>query len=106
MHTVQEAITEHPDGTVIAVLVTPGAKKSCLFSSYHQWRNALECEIQAPAQTGKANRELIQRCADRFSIPAKSISILTGERSSRKLILIRGISRELVLDMIGEQKER
>jgi uncharacterized protein (TIGR00251 family) len=102
MHTLQEAVTEHPEGTVIAVLITPDAKKSRLFSCYHPWRNALECRIRAPAQEGKANRELIQQCAKWFSVPDQSISILSGERSSRKLILIRGISRQKVLETLRE----
>jgi uncharacterized protein (TIGR00251 family) len=102
MHTLQEAVTEHPEGTVIAVLVSPDAKKSRLFACYHPWRNALECRIRAPAQDGKANRELMQQCAEWFSVPVQSIEILSGERSARKLILIRGIPRQKVLETLLE----
>jgi uncharacterized protein (TIGR00251 family) len=102
MHTSQEAVTEHPAGTVIAVLVTPDAKDVRLFSSYHPWRNALECRIRAPAQSGKANRELIQRIAEWFSVPERSVKILSGERSGRKMILIQGLSRQQVLERLPE----
>jgi conserved hypothetical protein TIGR00251 len=105
MHAPQEAVTEHPEGAVIAVLVTPGAKETRLFCSYDPWRNALECRIQAPAQTGKANRELVERSAAWFSVPARSVSILGGERSSRKRLLIMGISREKVLDRLPVQDD-
>ncbi len=105
MHTPQEAVTEHPEGTVIAVLVTPGAKDARLFCSFHPWRNALECHIHSPAQKGKANRELVERCAEWFSVPVRSISILSGEGSSRKRILIRGVSRKWVLDRLSSLED-
>jgi uncharacterized protein (TIGR00251 family) len=103
MHPPQEAVKEHPEGTVIAVLVTPDAQATRLFYAYHPWRKSLECSIRAPAQTGKANRELIQHCAEWFSVPVQSIRILSGERSNRKRILVQGISRQKVLKYLSEQ---
>jgi uncharacterized protein (TIGR00251 family) len=104
MNLLEGTVIDHPEGTVIAVLVTPGAKENRLFFSYQPWRKALECTIQAPAESGKANRELIRLIAEWFSVPAISISVLSGERSSRKLLLIRGISRNKVLESLPVEK--
>ena len=94
-----DAVTAHPEGTVIAVLITTGAKENHLFISCHPWRKALECRIRAPAIEGKANRELILQCAERLCVPQNAIRILTGHRSGQKKILLRGKSREDVLQI-------
>jgi uncharacterized protein (TIGR00251 family) len=96
----EEAVTEHPEGTVIAVIVYAGAKETCLFSAYHPWRKAFECTIGTSPVEGKANRELIRHCATWFNIPHSSVRILTGQRSDQKKVLIQGKSRKEVLDSI------
>jgi uncharacterized protein (TIGR00251 family) len=99
MQDVENAIMDHPEGSVINILLTPNAKKNHLFFSYNPWRNVLECQIHAPPVEGKANRELIIQCAEWFNIPQTSVRILTGFRSNQKKVLIEGKSREEVLAM-------
>ena len=80
-------LTLKPEGVVIAIYVQPGAKHS-------QWVGAtsdgyLKLKINAPAQEGKANQELIKFLSGFFQIAKQDLEIISGEKSRRKRILIR-----------------
>lgn len=79
------------NGAVLTIEVSPGAKRAVFPSGYNTWRKALGCSVRAPAQEGKANREVIAIIAERLEISRRYVRILSGETSSIKRILIEGV---------------
>ncbi len=44
--------------------------------------------VSAPAEKGRANREMISRLADHLRVPSSKLKIVKGETSSRKTVLL------------------
>jgi len=76
----------HPDGTCITVWVVPGASRTEI-QGLHD--GMLRVRIAAPAEGGRANREL-ERLLMR-STRARSVTLLSGAKGRRKTFLLAGI---------------
>ena len=48
----------------------------------------LKVKINKPAVDGKANKAVIEYLSEIFNLPKSNISILNGEKSSQKCLLI------------------
>ncbi len=83
-------IEETDQGLVLLVYIQPGASRNQI-SGQHD--GALKLKIQAPPVDGKANENLIQFISEFTKVSKKNISLLSGEKSRHKKILLRGISR-------------
>ncbi len=75
-------------GSVIfTVRVQPGATKT-------GWKEpltdgTLRLSLHAPAENGRANRELLEFLSKECSVPLSSIDLLAGETSRTKVVRIR-----------------
>jgi uncharacterized protein (TIGR00251 family) len=49
----------------------------------------LKVRVQAPPERGKANAELRELLAREFGVPSRNVSILSGETSPLKQVLVR-----------------
>lgn len=87
---ISAAVMQTDDGAVLTIEVSPGAKRAVFPSGYNTWRKALGCSVRAPAQEGKANREVIAIIAEKLEISRRYVRILSGETSSIKRILVEG----------------
>jgi hypothetical protein len=80
-------------GVTLAVRAQPGTKKSTIVGVYGEGISAqLKIAVQAPPIEGRANSALIAFLADFFSIPKKSVELISGELSRSKVFLLRGIT--------------
>ena len=52
---------------------------------------ALKVKVHAPALDGRANSALTGFLADRLRLPARSVTLVRGERSNHKIVRIDGI---------------
>ncbi|HJX04741.1 MAG TPA: DUF167 domain-containing protein [Thermoplasmata archaeon] len=75
----------HGEFCTITVDASPGASRTEIVGT-NPWRKALQVRIAAQAKDGEANAELVRFLAERLSVPASSVRILRGERSSLKII--------------------
>jgi uncharacterized protein (TIGR00251 family) len=89
-----DALQDHPEGVMVSLVVHPGARTTRCFIVYDPWRKALTCEVAAEPEQGKANRELQREIAGYLDLPLSAVTLLSGERSHRKTILIHGLSQE------------
>jgi uncharacterized protein (TIGR00251 family) len=87
---VDEALSQHPKGLTIRFEITPGASQLRVPSGFNPWRRALEARLTEKASRGRANRQLIKEVARIFSLSEDDVGILRGERSSSKVLLVKG----------------
>lgn len=88
----EEAIKILDSGIVIDIEVTPGSRLLSVPSGYNEWRRRIEVKLTKNAQKGKANEQLIESLAELFEISSSDILIYSGVTSSKKSILIKGVS--------------
>jgi uncharacterized protein (TIGR00251 family) len=70
---------------VLQVHAQPGAKQSA-FAGLHG--NALKVRLAAPAQEGRANRELCRFLAAAFGVAPSAVALVSGESSRSKRVRI------------------
>jgi uncharacterized protein (TIGR00251 family) len=80
-------IQETPEGLIVQVKVKPGSGG---FRLTQQGEN-LVLELRSPPREGQANQEIMTELPKLLRCEVK---ILRGSRSSSKLLLLKGITRE------------
>ena len=76
---------------VIDVKVVPRASKSEVVGPMAD--GALKVKVAAVPEDGKANEELRATLARHFSVPVRSIEIVSGATSTRKRVSVPGLER-------------
>ena len=61
---------------------------------------ALKVKVHAPALEGKANEELCSFLAEALGLPKRSVRLLLGDTSRKKLLEIDGLTREQVVALL------
>lgn len=86
-------VAAHRDGAVLSVVVTPRSGRTG-FDRIEG--DAVRVKLAAPPVDGAANTALIKFLADRLDLPRSAITMLSGETSRRKRLLLRGIAPDEV----------
>lgn len=100
---IADALSDTPEGTVIAIEVTAGGKKEAFPAGYNEWRKTIGCRVTAPALEGRANKAVAGLVARTLGRPAAAVSIVSGATSSQKRVLVEGVSREEVLVFLDKK---
>jgi uncharacterized protein (TIGR00251 family) len=100
MPDISDALFEDRCGTIIALEITAGAKTASFPADYNEWRKTIGCRVTAPATGGKANHAIISLLSERLNVPPSVLSIQSGATSSKKRVLIAGISKPDLLDKL------
>ncbi len=87
-------------GCLVWIDASPGASKTEV-TGVNQWRKALQIRIAAQPKEGEANEELVRFISEALSISRKDIEIVSGHRSSSKVVMVP-ITEEKVLRVFGE----
>jgi len=82
-------ISAHGDGVRLRLRVQPGASRSAFAGPYG---DSLKIAVKAPPVDGKANEALIEFLANAFSLPKRDVSLIAGEASRDKSVLLQGIT--------------
>ncbi len=88
----------HNQGVVLAVRVTPKSSQSKISGIIGE---ELKIMLNAPPVDGKANQELIKLLSKTCSIPKSHITLLSGETSRSKRLLINGLDEQDIIDALG-----
>jgi uncharacterized protein (TIGR00251 family) len=83
------ALESHPAGVVLPIRAQPGSRKNELKG---EQAGALKVAVTQVAERGKANRAILELLADELELKKSQLELLSGETSSQKRLLIRGIS--------------
>ena len=58
--------------------------------------------VTAAPEKGRANKSVIEVIARRLGVPKGAVSIVSGERSRKKLLRVEGLNGEDALHRLGE----
>ena len=97
----EEAVKDLNSAVIIDVEVTPGSSSVSVPSGYNEWRKRIEVKLTKNAQKGKANEQLIECFAKLFGVSSSNITITNGATSSKKSLLIKGISYQQVITIFA-----
>ncbi|MHB8792093.1 MAG: DUF167 domain-containing protein [Thermoleophilia bacterium] len=86
-----------PEGTLLRVRLNPGARKSEIMG---EAGGRLRIRLQAPPVEGKANRELARFVARELGLKKNRVTLISGEKSREKSLLLQGLSPEEVRDRL------
>ncbi len=82
-------LTDHAQGTVLAVHAQPGAKRNAVLGTR---AGALRVAVTAPPEKGKANAAIGVVLADSFGCRSSQIALISGESSRQKRFLVIGVT--------------
>lgn len=83
------ALEAHAEGTILPVRAQPGARRNELRGEQDGMLKVCVTQI---AEKGKANKALIEVLAKALSLRKSQLTLLSGETSSHKRFLVRGLS--------------
>jgi uncharacterized protein len=87
-----------PDGVRLEIEVKVRASRSAILGAKNE---RLSIALAAPPVDNAANEALRRLLADELSIPLRDVRLVSGERSRRKLVELRGLTPERVLERLG-----
>jgi uncharacterized protein (TIGR00251 family) len=80
---------EVPEGIILSVRAQPGARKDEIVG---KWADSIKVRVTAPPEKGKANEAIIKLLAKKLGLKKPAISLISGETSREKKILLQGVS--------------
>ncbi len=86
----EEAIENRNGDILLNIKVVPNALRFEI-KGKNPWRNNIKIAVPAPAEKGKANKELLEKLKNTLNKKAK---IKSGKKSTEKKILIKNISTD------------
>jgi len=78
--------------------VQPGAARTGIAGRHG---DALKIRVAAPPAEGRANRELIAYLAEFLGVARGNLTLLKGETSRRKTVIVLGVSPEEAARRLG-----
>ncbi len=85
---------------LLDLVITPSAARTEVRGT-DPWRHGIVVRVAAKPTEGAANAELLRFLAQRLDLPPSSIRIAAGQRSRRKTVAVRGLSRERIEERLG-----
>lgn len=91
------------EGLILPVKVIPRASKNAITG----WENdELKVRLNAVPEKGEANEALIHFLAKTWKLPKSAFSMISGETSRHKKILIRGLTLETLTQILTFKDQR
>ncbi|MDH7594136.1 MAG: DUF167 family protein [Methanomicrobiales archaeon] len=101
MKRLEDAVNETEEGCILRIHLISGSRTEVFFQGYDSWRDSFIFHVQSEARDGRANHELLLRLAELLKTPRHSIAILRGERSHSKRILVKGLKKGWILELLS-----
>ncbi len=79
-------------------------------SGFNPWRRSLEARLTEKPSRGRANRQLVEELARTLGVAESGIEVIKGEKSGRKLLLVKGIEKDravlILKPLLNQQRGR
>jgi uncharacterized protein (TIGR00251 family) len=92
------AVEPHPEGSILPVRAHPGARRNEIRGEQD---GALKVSVTQAPEKGKANKAIVEVLSKSLSLRKSQFELLSGETSSQKRFLIRGIRPEELVQRIA-----
>ena len=92
------AIKQTDTGVTLAVKVVPGSSRS---GPAGLLGSALKVKIAAPAEKGRANKELIRLLAKLLGVSSKAITIVAGAQNAHKQVHVDDLASGDLIERLG-----
>lgn len=79
----------HPEGVVLAVRAQAGARRDEVRGEHD---GALKVAVTQAPEKGKANKAIAELLAKHLQVRKSQVELISGETTSQKRFLIRGLS--------------
>lgn len=91
-------LRSHARGVTLALRLTPKARHEGIdgLMPGEEGTTLLKVSVNAPPEDGKANKALLALLAKEWGLPRAALSLLTGETSRHKVVLIEGDAAALM----------
>jgi uncharacterized protein len=99
-------LREVAGGVTLAVRAQPGAKKTAIIGVYGEGDSEqLKIAVQAPPVEGRANEALVAFLAETFSLPKRSVELVSGGLSRSKVFLLRDARSAHIRKILGPLRD-
>ncbi len=85
------------DAVELLVYAAPRGSRSKVVGEHN---GRLKLALAAPPVDGKANQELERFLAETFSLSKSRVSLVSGQSSKQKLVLLSGITLQSATDLV------
>jgi uncharacterized protein (TIGR00251 family) len=92
------AVESHSEGSVLPVRAHPGARRNEVGGEHD---GSLRVAVTQAPEKGKANKAVAGLLAEKLGVRKSQIELLSGETSSQKRFLIRGLTPKEVLSRLA-----
>jgi uncharacterized protein (TIGR00251 family) len=87
-------------GVRMNVKITPGSSRTRILGLHG---DCLKIAVSAAPEKGKANQALIEFLSEIIGLPRQKITVLSGQTSPRKVILLAGTTPEAILSAVQQK---
>lgn len=78
-------LQDRDGGVLVKIRAVPGSSREKVAGIHG---DALKVTLSAPAEKGKANKQLLRILGETLSVPARAILLVSGSSSRDKMVLI------------------
>lgn len=103
MEEFREALRDNGEYTLMELNIIPNSKENSI-AGYDRWRKRIILKVAAPPLDNRANREIVSFLSRIFHISSRDVSIVVGEKNSRKTVEIK-LGIEEVLKVLSSNYE-
>jgi hypothetical protein len=93
MDNISKILTETDSGVVFNVKLVPNSSFTKIADYTEEY---VRIKISSPPLENRANKELIEFCSDMFDVSKSKISLISGEKSKLKKVLIKDTKLDLL----------
>ena len=88
----QDYLESISNGIRVRIVVKPNSKRPGI--KIDSERKFLQISVKSPPDKGKANKEILKLLAKQLDLPTTNLSIISGQTSRDKIVLVTNITFE------------
>lgn len=104
MKEIESAIERTDEGCILHLQVITSSRAREFFHGYDPWRRSLVFSVREEPREGRANGELLVRLAELLHVPRNALELVSGARTHRKRVFVRGLEKERVLEALRREQ--